>query len=445
MRRRQVIDLALSGDADEFALKAAAERVRDELSAIPEISQVEVTSARPYEISIEVSEAVLRRHGLTFDDVASAIRRSSLDLPGGSIRTDSGEILLRTLGQAYRGEEYENVALLTRADGTRLLVGDVATVIDGFAETDQVARFDVEPTVLLSVFRTGDQSALEIASKVYEYVDRTRPTLPAGLSLTIWQDQAKMLQARLTLMLRTGFTGFALVFLLLALFLDLRLAFWVSLGIPISFLGAIMLMPWLDVTVNIMSLFAFILVLGIVVDDAIIVGENIFTHQEAHGDGLRGSIEGAQDIATPVIFAVLTTVAAFMPLMFVPGMMGKIFRVIPLIVIPCLLFSLVESLVILPAHLAGMTKRRRHGPWARLQGLFANGLTQFIHRVYKPSLEFALHWRYLTAAVGVSTLILSVSNSSSGRRWKLDHAPAVGDPTHMVKFGTGRRAFAREA
>ena len=414
LARRQVIDLALSGDADEFALKAAAERVRDELSAIPEISQVEVTSARPYEISIEVSEAVLRRHGLTFDDVASAIRRSSLDLPGGSIRTDSGEILLRTLGQAYRGEDYENVVLLTRADGTRLLVGDVATVIDGFAETDQVARFDAEPTVLLSVFRTGDQSALEIASKVYEYVDRTRPTLPAGLSLTIWQDQAKMLQARLTLMLRTGFAGFALVFLLLALFLDLRLAFWVSLGIPISFLGAIMLMPWLDVTVNIMSLFAFILVLGIVVDDAIIVGENIFTHQEAHGDGLRGSIEGAQDIATPVIFAVLTTVAAFMPLMFVPGMMGKIFRVIPLIVIPCLLFSLVESLVILPAHLAGMTKRRRHGPWARLQGLFANGLTQFIHRVYKPGLELALRWRYLTAAVGVSTLVLTVGMVAGG-------------------------------
>ena len=217
-----------------------------------------------------------------------------------------------------------------------------------------------------------------------------------------------MLQARLTLMLRTGFTGFALVFLLLALFLDLRLAFWVSLGIPISFLGAIMLMRWLDVTVNVMSLFAFILVLGIVVDDAIIVGENIFTHQEARGDGLRESIEGAQDIATPVIFAVLTTVAAFMPLLFVPGIMGKIFRVIPLIVIPCLLFSLVESLQILPAHLAGMTKRRRRGPWARFQGLFANGLTQFIHRVYKPSLEFGLRWRYLTAAAGVSTLVLTV-------------------------------------
>ena len=384
LARSQVVDLVISGDADEFALKAAAERVRDELSAIPEISQVVVTSARPYEISIEVSEAALRRHGLTFDDVANAVRRSSLDLPGGLVRTDSGEILLRTLGQAYRGEEYENLVLLTRADGTRLLLGEVATVVDGFAETDQVARFDAEPTVLLSVFRTGDQSALEIAGKVYEYVERTQPTLPAGISLTIWQDQAKMLQARLTLMLRTGFTGFALVFLLLALFLDLRLAFWVSLGIPISFLGAIMLMRWLDVTVNVMSLFAFILVLGIVVDDAIIVGENIFTHQEARGDGLRESIEGAQDIATPVIFAVLTTVAAFMPLLFVPGIMGKIFRVIPLIVIPCLLFSLVESLQILPAH---PPRRHDQTPPTRSLGQISGTVREWPHAVHPPGVQ----------------------------------------------------------
>ena len=406
--RNQVISLAVSGDTDEFTLKAVAEQIRDELSASPEISQVEVVNARPYEISIEVSELSLRRHGLTFDDVASAVRRSSLDLPGGSVRSEGGEILLRTIGQAYRGEEYENLVLMTRADGTRLLLGQVATVVDGFAETDQHARFDREATVLLSVFRTGDQSALDIADRVYEYMERTQPTLPAGISLTLWQDQARLLNARLTLLLRNGATGFTLVFLLLALFLDLRLAFWVSLGIPISFLGAIMLMPLLDVTVNIMSLFAFILVLGIVVDDAIIVGENIHRHQEEHGEGLRGSIEGGQEIATLVIFAVLTTVAAFMPLMFVPGMMGKIFRVIPLIVIPCLLFSLVESLNILPAHLAHMPKRRRRGPWTRFQEMAANGLKQFIQRVYKPSLELGLRWRYFTSAVGVSTMIVTI-------------------------------------
>ena len=405
--REQVIDLAVSGAADEHALKATADRIRNELSLLPAISLVEIASARPYEISIEVSEAALRRHGLTFDDVAGAVRRSSLDLPGGSVRAASGEILLRTIGQAYRGDEYANLVLLTRADGTRLSLGEVATVVDGFAETDQYARFDADPTLLVSVFRTGDESALEIAGLVHEYVARARPGLPAGISLTIWQDQSTVLDARLTTMFRNGLGGFALVFLVLALFLELRLAFWVSLGIPISFLGAIMLMPGLDVTANVISLFAFILVLGIVVDDAIIVGENVYAHQERHGDGLRGAIEGGREIATPVVFAVLTTVAAFMPLLFVPGLMGKIFRIIPLVVIPCLLFSLVESLWILPAHLSHIPRRRRDGPLRRLQQRFANGLKQFIQRVYRPALELGLQWRYLTAAIGVSTLILT--------------------------------------
>ena len=234
--------------------------------------------------------------------------------------------------------------------------------------------------------------------------------MPQGVSLTIWQDQAEVLDDRLSLMLRNGATGFILVFVVLALFLELRLAFWVSLGIPISFLGAMAFMPAGDVSINVMSLFAFILVLGIVVDDAIIVGENIYRHQEEHGhtSNMRGAIEGAQEIAKPVIFAVLTTVAAFLPLMFVPGMMGKIFRVIPLIVIPCLIFSLVESLGILPAHLSHTPTPRKPGLWRRFQSLFSNGLKTFIRTVYEPLLARAIEWRYVTAAVGVSTLVLTV-------------------------------------
>ncbi len=405
--RNQVTDISISGNTDVFTLKAIAERVRDELSGLPEITQVDIVSAPPYEISIEVSETALRRHGMTFDQVADAVRRSSLDLPGGSVRTDGGEILLRTIGQAYRGNEYEDLVLWTQSDGSRLQLGDVATVVDGFAETDQQARFDRDTTVMVSVFRTGDQSALDIAAAVHGYVERTQPRLPEGILLTIWQDQAEILSDRLTLMLRNGATGFALVFVVLALFLELRLAFWVSLGIPISFLGAIALMPGFDVSANVISLFAFILVLGIVVDDAIIVGENIYRHQEEHGDGMRGSIEGAREIAKPVVFAVLTTVAAFMPLMFVPGMMGKIFRVIPLVVVPCLLFSLIESLGILPAHLSHLPKRGAPGPWRRFQQIFATGLKVFIRSVYQPLLETALRWRYVTAAIGLSTLILT--------------------------------------
>ena len=406
--RNQVTNVAISGNIDVFTLKSVAEQVRDEISAIPEITQVDIVSAPPYEISIEVSEVALRRHGLTFDQVAEAVRRSSLDLPGGSVRTDSGEILLRTIGQAYRGEEYENLVLWTRSDGSRLRLGDVANVVDGFAETDQYARFDVEPMVMVSVFRTGEQSALDIAAAVQDYVEDAKTRLPEGVSLTIWQDQSEVLNDRLALMLRNGATGFVLVFVILTLFLELRLAFWVSLGIPISFMGAIALMPVGDVSINVMSLFAFILVLGIVVDDAIIVGENIYRHQEDHGDGLRGAIEGGQEIATPVIFAVLTTVAAFMPLMFVPGMMGKIFRVIPLIVVPCLLFSLVESLGVLPAHLSHTKPHAKPGRFRRFQSLFSNGLKTFIRKVYEPLLEAALRWRYLTSAIGVSMLILTV-------------------------------------
>ena len=412
--RRQVIDVAIAGETSEFALKTLAERARDELTAIPEITQVEVVSARPYEISIEVSENSLRRHGLTFEAVANAVRRSSIDLPGGSVRSTGGEILLRTVGEASRGEEFASLVLMNRPDGSRLHLGDVATIVDGFAETDQFGRFDGKPAIMVSVFRTGDQGALEIAELVKDYVDRAQPTFPEGVSLTVWQDQAKVLDDRLSLLLRNGLTGFALVFLVLAFFLNLRLACWVSLGIPISFLGAIMLMPSLDVSVNVISLFAFILVLGIVVDDAIIVGEMIFSRQEEHGDGLRGAIEGAQTIHTPVIFAVLTTVAAFMPLMFVPGTMGKIFAVIPLIVIPCLLFSLVESLNILPAHLSHIPKRQHDGPWKRFQGRIADGLKIFIARAYRPSLEFSLRWRYVTAAGAVAILLLTVGMVGGG-------------------------------
>ena len=416
--RRQVLDVAVWGEADEFTLKALGEQVRDELAALPEITVVELASARPYEISIEVSETDLRRYGLTFDQVAAAVRRSSLDLPGGSVRTEGGEILLRTKGQAYVGHEFEELVLLSRPDGTRIRLGDIATVVDGFAETDQFARFDGHKAVLLQIYRTGDQAALTVADAAKAYLLEANSRMPEGVHLTPWQDASKVLRDRLSLLVRNGRTGLILVFLLLALFLRFRLAFWVSLGIPISFLGAIWLMPTLDVSVNLISLFAFIVVLGIVVDDAIVVGENIHTHQHRHRQGLKGSVEGAKEVATPVIFAVLTTVAAFFPLLNVAGTIGKVMRTIPLIVIPCLLFSLVESLLILPAHLSHMRAKpdrpaHRWG-WRRFQGYFANGLTWWIARVYEPSLKFLLRWRYVTVAFGFATLLLTLGAVRGG-------------------------------
>ncbi|MDA1183617.1 MAG: efflux RND transporter permease subunit [Acidobacteria bacterium] len=413
--RGQVIDLAVSGNADELTLKLLAEQVRDDLSAIPEITQVEVTNARPYEIAIEVSEGTLRRHGLTFDQVADAVRRSSLDLPGGSVKSEGGEILLRTIGQAYRGDDYERLVLWTRADGSRILLGDVAEVVDGFAETDQFGRFDGEPAVRLSVYSAGNESVIEIAEHVRAYVEDAQARLPEGVSLTVWQDQSRVLADRLRLLLRNGATGFALVFLVLALFIQFRLAFWVSLGIPISFLGALWMLPGLDVTLNMITLFAFILVLGIVVDDAIVVGENVYTHQRRHGDSLTGAIEGAREIAVPVVFAVLTTVAAFSPLLAVPGTMGKMMRAIPLIVIPCLLFSLIESLWILPAHLSHLKPPpERPGLWLRFQSRVAGSLQWFIRRVYQPTLDLGLRWRYVSFALGVATLMITIGMVGAG-------------------------------
>ena len=410
----RVVDIAVSGRADELALKTVAERVRDDLVSLPEITQVEFASVRPYEISIEVSEAALRRHGLTFDEFAQAVRRSSLDLPGGSIRQESGEILLRTVGQAYRGAEFESLVLLARKDGTRLRVGDVATVVDGFAETDQFGRLDGEPAVVLSVLRSGAQSDMAISRAVNDYLDRKAPTLPEGIRLTAWMNQGEVLIDRLGLMLGNGVAGLALVFALLAVFLELRLAFWVSLGIPISFLGMFMLMPGLDVTLNIVSTFAFIMVLGIVVDDAIIVGENVYRHQRRGGSPLEGALKGVQEVATPVFFAVLTTVAAFSPLLFVPGLLGKMMRYVPLVIIPCLLFSLIESLNILPAHLAHRRLDRR-GPWSRFQHTLAGGIETFVDRVYRPALAASMRWRYLSLAAGVSMLVLTVGLVLGGR------------------------------
>ena len=419
--RFQVINVSVSGETDELTLKRLGEQVRDELSLLPEISQVELRNARPYEISIEVSEEALRRYRLTFDDVARAVRRTSIDLPGGSVKTGSGEILLRTKGQAYRGVEFEKIPLITRNDGSRLHLADVARVVDQFEDSDKFAWLDGKRTVMVQVFRVGDQNALEVARAVHEYVNQAKTRLPDGISITTWADAAKILQSRVDLLVKNAMSGLFLVFLVLALFLRLRLAFWVTIGIPISFLGAIAMMPVFDVSINMLSLFSFILVLGIVVDDAIVVGENVFAKQEATKNGLTSAILGTREVAIPVIFGVLTTVAAFSPMLFVPGSMGKVWRVIPLIVVPTLLFSLVESNLVLPYHISHYRPQSRSDKKNFLIkgfnwffGLFANGMEWFIQRIYKPVLQFSLEWRYLTVAAAVSTLVLTAGLVTSG-------------------------------
>ena len=421
--RRRVITVAVYGEVDERALKTVAEQMREGLSELPDISQVELDAVRPYEISIEVSENTLRQYGLTFDEVVLAVRRSSLDLPGGVVRAREGEILLRTMGQAYRGTEYRDIVLRARPDGSRLVLGDIARVTDGFAETDVTAHFDGQPVALVQVYRVGDQSALRIAREVKAFVAERSAALPPGVEMTTWLDDTVPLRDRLRVLLESGRLGLLLVFLVLALFLKLRLALWVSVGIAVSFMGALIVLPYVDVSINVMSLFAFILVLGIVVDDAIVVGENIYRHFEMGKRGIRAAVDGARQVATPVIFSILTTVAAFSPLIFsLEGPAGAVARTIPLVVIGCLAFSLIESMLVLPNHLSHLSHHReervRHGVsrgWYRFQGFFADRMKRVIERGYRPLIERAVEWRYTTVAIAVAVLVITAGYIFSGR------------------------------
>ena len=430
--RRRVITVAVYGDVEERALKAVAEQVREGLSELPDITQVELDAVRPYEISIEVSEDTLRQYGLTFDEVVLAVRRSSLDLPGGAVRAREGEILLRTMGQAYRGTEYRDIVLRARPDGSRLVLGDIAEVTDGFAETDVTSRFDGQPVALVQVYRVGDQSALRLARQVKGFVAERSAALPPGLSMTTWLDDTVPLQDRLRVLLESGRLGLLLVFLVLALFLKLRLALWVSVGIAVSFMGALALLPYVDVTINVMSLFAFILVLGIVVDDAIVVGENIYRHFEMGKRGMRAAIDGARQVATPVTFSILTTVAAFSPLIYsIEGPSAAIARTIPLVVIGCLAFSLIESMLVLPNHLSHLVHRhgegRRRGirwGWSIFQGFFSNRMKWVIERGYRPLIERALEYRYATVAIAVAVFLITAGYIASGRM-KFEFFPDV--------------------
>ncbi|MCX2979575.1 efflux RND transporter permease subunit [Halieaceae bacterium IMCC14734] len=348
---RTVLDIAVIGPAEERTLKVIGEQVRDDIAKLPGVTQVELSNTRPYEISIEVSEASLRRHGLSFDDVAGAVRSRSLDLPGGSIKTIGGEILLRTQGQAYWGRDFEQLIIRTAPDGTRLYLRDVATIVDGFADTDQMLRFDGRPAALIRVSRIGNQDIMDITRTVQDYLDTSASRLPEGVELTVWNDGSKLLQDRLETLLDSARQGFLMVLIVLALFLRPRLAFWVSVGVPVAFLGAIFAIYILGLSIDAISLFGFILVLGILVDDAIVVGEKVHSVQQETGDLLEGAVLGTQQVSLPVIFGVLTTVATFTPLLLGPGSFGQIFGVVATVVMCCLAFSLIESQLILPSHL----------------------------------------------------------------------------------------------
>jgi multidrug efflux pump subunit AcrB len=419
IRIRDVITVVIEQDRkDDVILRQNTEKIRDEIRNLPNVTQIAMGGVRPWEISITVPEFTLRQYGLTLDDISTVIRNASRDIPGGSIKTASGDILVRALGQAYRKNDFSNISVISRKDGTRIRLGDIATINDGFSEDSLYSRFDNKHAAFINVARVGDQNAILLANTVKEYIEKRKKTLPAGLSLSTWRDSSEVVKARLNTLAYSFFQGIVLVLLLLALFLRPDLAFWVSVGIPISFLGALAVMPHVGVTLNLVSMFGFILVLGIVVDDAIVTGENVYTHLQRHGDGVRAAIEGTKEIAMPVTFGVLTTVAAFSPLLMIDGIRGKIFAHIPLVVIPVLLFSLIESKFVLPSHLQYMKLRSAESKpniLIRLQQKISRSLEHFIDRVFNPFLNIALNWRYLTLVIFISILILTVALVISGR------------------------------
>ena len=437
--RTQVLTLVLFGDASERTLKEVADETDEQLKAggilngaitngsvlgklrlamnpgTEDVSMTDTSGVREYEISIEISEQTLREHGLTFSDVANAVRNTSLDLPGGSIETDGGELLIRTEGQRYIGREFEDIVVMTRNDGTRLMLGEIATIIDGFDDSDVASYMDGKRSVMINVFRVGRQGALDVAYVVKQYVKQFNEIQPSGLQATVWTDRSEYLHGRMSLLGRNAAIGLALVLVTLTLFLDMRLAFWTTMGIPISFLGAFIFLPMLGQSLNMISLFAFIVVLGIVVDDAIVVGENVFEYMQRGYPPLRAAILGVREMAKPVTFAIATSAAAFAPLLFVDGMMGKIMRVIPLVVISVLLISLTEALIILPSHLAHAGRSKAsNGPLARLQSKVRSGLQWFIDHPYRRALDWALRWRYVTLAIGVAVMALTIGFIKGG-------------------------------
>jgi multidrug efflux pump subunit AcrB len=429
-----VVFVSLYGDLDEFARKSLAQQVRNELMTLPTVNQVQILGDRDYEISIEVSENVLREYGLTMSDISDAIRAASVDMPGGAINTAGGDILLRTEGQVYTGLEFDQLILRTFPDGTRLTLGDVADVKDGFVETEGFSRFNGQDTAIMRVLAGGQQNELETAAAVKQYIDRKSASLPDGVEMETWVDRSHYLKGRLDMMIRNMLQGAALVFLILTLFLRLKVAAWVTVGIPVAFFGALWLMPYgpWPVTINMISLFGFILVLGIVVDDAIVIAESVYTKIRADGHTLDNVVRGARKVAVPATFGVLTTIAAFAPMLFVGGIVGPFFEAMSVVVILCLLFSLVESKLILPAHLARahikpIDEAEIFSPYRtvgilgrvpkffqRFQRRFQHGLHSLIHNRYAPLLERAVDNRGLTVTIFVAVLILTVGVMNSG-------------------------------
>lgn len=416
--QREVIKIVLYGDTDERTLREAAEEVRDEMLLNPAITQVDLTGVRDYEIQVEIKQETLRRFGLTLQDVADKLAQSSVELGGGSLKTAAGDILVRVKDRRDDARQYGTLPFLTEKDGSRIKLEDVATVREGFAEANAWAAYNGKPAIMIDVYRVGNQTPTGVADAAKTVISQFEKRLPEGLKLAILRDHSKIFTQRAELLLTNAYLGLGLVFICLALFLEIRLAFWVSMGIPISILGSFLFLGFASFSINMISMFAFIVTLGIVVDDAVVVGENVYHYRRQGLSFYQAAVKGAREVAMPVVFSVLTNIVAFMPLFFVPGVMGKIFKTIPVVIVCVFGVSLIESLFVLPAHLSHPHGRALFWPLnhlAKWQAAFSRSFEQFVFRRYGAFLNWVLKNRLSWLAAGIAMLIATAGYVSSGR------------------------------
>lgn len=418
VHRREVIELALYGDADDAVLKTLAERVRDQLLLNEHITQVDIEGTRNLEITIEVPQENLRRYGLTIDDLSQRLRRASVELPGGGLKTMSGEVLVRMTERRDYGREFGRIPVITDKDGSQVLLDDIARISDGLEEKERYATYNGKPAVMIEVFRVGSQTPTEVAEAAKESMPRLKKDLPEGIDLAVRWNSADIYNQRARLLLKNGALGLTLVILLLGVFLELRLAFWVMMGIPISFAGSLILMPGAGLSINMITMFAYILSLGIVVDDAIVVGENIYRHMQEGEAFLDAAVAGVREVAMPVSFSILTNVVAFVPIYMLSGMMGRVMGMLPIVVVSAFLISWVESVFILPAHLGHHKDKERSGirGWVHeRQRRFSESFRNWIENRYAPFLSRCLDHRYLVISGAVAILLVIIGYIASGR------------------------------
>ena len=414
-----IMAIALSGDVSEKKLTKTARLLRDELALQPHVDVVNLMGVRKEEISIELSETAMRRYGLNFDNVANAIRKNSINLSSGNIKAQTGTLQLATRNLGDSLEDFNEIVILQTPDGGKIKVSDVATVVDGFEDKDtadiliNVDTGKSSAVTGLMVMSSSNMNVVKTSKSVNEWIDSKQGTLPEGISLNLWTDQSELYKGRMNLIIRAAYGGLILVFFILMLFLRPAVAIWCSIGIGTAFTGSLIFLPGMDISLNVISLFAFLLVIGIIVDDAVIVGENIHLEYERGRTGTDAAITGAYLVSKPVFFAVITTMIAFVPWLLLDGWQVQFVKNISYIVLFALAFSLIEAFFILPSHLSNLKPHNETSKFAKIQKRFADGIVRYGKSHYMPVLIAALSKRYTALACFVSILIIVVSVSSS--------------------------------